>query len=77
MQLQTEKRAPMSENPFSAFIDLITLDQKIRTLHDQILTLKKEMQEDTALKNEITIDSNSLKIMSKNCVKWLMRKNLR
>ena|SRR5579872_6399714 len=54
MQLQTEKRAPMSENPFSAFIDLITLDQKIRTIHDQITALKKNMQDHVSQKNQIT-----------------------
>ena len=52
MQVQTEKRAPMSENPFSAFIDLITLDQKIPTLHDNITKAKESMQADTAQKNE-------------------------
>lgn len=52
MQVQTEKRASMSENPFSAFIDLITLDQKIRTLHDEITVLKESMQVDTTQKNE-------------------------
>lgn len=53
MQVQTEKRAPMSENPFSAFIDLITLDQKIRTAHDQIIQFKNGMQAYTDQKNEL------------------------
>ena len=61
MQLQTEKRAPMSENPFIAFIDLITLDQKIRTIHDQITALKKNMQDQTTQKNEITLRFDTFK----------------
>lgn len=53
MQVQTEKRTPMSDHPFSSFIDLITLDQKIRTTHDQITGFKKGMQENTDQKNEL------------------------
>ncbi len=54
MQVQTEKRALMSENPFVAFIDLITLDQKIRTTHQEISQHKKNMQQFTEQKNELT-----------------------
>lgn len=61
MQLQTEKRALMSENPFIAFIDLITLDQKIRTIHDQITALKKSMQDQVTQKNEITTRFDTFK----------------
>lgn len=42
MQVQSEKRPPMDQHPFAAFIDLISLDQHIRSLHQSILKLQQE-----------------------------------
>ncbi len=53
MQVQTEKRSPMNEHPFTAFIDLISLDQEIRTAHETIATLKKERDEFLEQKQEL------------------------
>ncbi len=53
MQVQTEKRPPMNEHPFTAFIDLISLDQEIRTTHETIATLKNETDEFLAQKQEL------------------------
>jgi len=44
MQVQSEKRSPMDKHPFSAFIDLISLDQQIRTTHQRIASLKTETE---------------------------------
>ncbi len=41
MQVQTEKRPPMNQQPFTAFINLISLDQEIRTAHDTISKLNE------------------------------------
>lgn len=43
MQVQTQKRPPMSQHPFTAFIDLVSLDQTIRSLHES----KKNLQTET------------------------------
>ena len=44
MQVQTEKRPPMNQHPFTAFIDLISLDQEIRSTYQKIIELKKETE---------------------------------
>ncbi len=51
--VQTEKRLPMNEHPFGAFIELITLDQAIRTIHEEITQLKKETDEYLEQKKEL------------------------
>ncbi len=53
MQVQSEKRSPMNEHPFSAFIDLISLDQQIRTMHQTITNLKQETESQLSEKQKI------------------------
>ena len=52
MLTQTERKASMSQHPFTAFIDLIQLDQKIRTAHDDISRLKQNIQDVLSQKQE-------------------------
>ncbi len=42
MQVQSEKRPPMTNNPFGSFIELVSLDQEMRALTDHIQTAKAE-----------------------------------
>lgn len=43
----------MNERPFTAFIDLISLDQQIRTTHQKITTLKQETESHLSEKRKI------------------------
>lgn len=54
MHIQTEKRTQMSSNPFNAFIDLISLDQEIRTIHEKMIHIKKETNTIQLQKDELT-----------------------
>lgn len=54
MQIQTEKRTLMNDNPFSAFINLISLDQEIRVLYEKIAKLKQESDSLLTQKQELT-----------------------
>lgn len=54
MQIQTEKKTLMNENPFSAFINLISLDQEIRVLYEQIAARKQESDLLLTQKQELT-----------------------
>ncbi len=54
MLMQTEKRKPMSNHPFQAFIELISLDQDIRLIHQEITQLQKETDTYLSEKKDIT-----------------------
>ena len=54
MLMQTEKRTPMSNHPFQAFIELISLDQDIRLIHQEITQLQKDTDTYLAEKQDIT-----------------------
>lgn len=52
MQVQTETRPPMSQQPFTAFIHLISLDQDIRTIQNKITALNADTDQFLHQKNE-------------------------
>lgn len=54
MQIQTEKKTLMNDNPFSAFINLISLDQEIRILYEKIAARKQESDALLTQKQELT-----------------------
>ncbi len=54
MQIQTDKRTLMSDHPFSAFINLISLDQEIRAIHEKIAQLKQESDSHLGQKQELS-----------------------
>lgn len=55
MHIQTDKKGPsMNEQPFSSFINLIALDQEIRSLHEKIAQLKNESDEYLSQKQELS-----------------------
>jgi predicted nucleic acid-binding Zn-ribbon protein len=54
MQLQSENEALMSTSPFTAFTELVTLDQNIRCYHDEIAQKKSSIQDDMIQQQEIT-----------------------
>lgn len=54
MQIEIEKRTVMNNSPFSAFIDLIALDQAIRTTQKNIAQLKQETDLCIEQKKELT-----------------------
>jgi predicted nucleic acid-binding Zn-ribbon protein len=54
MQVQTEKRTLVSNSPFSAFINLIALDQEIRGLHEKISELQQTSESLLAQKQELS-----------------------
>ena len=53
MQVQTEERPPMQQNPFTSFINLISLDQEIRSIHHLITTLKQETESSLVEKQKL------------------------
>ncbi len=53
MLMQSQKRTPMNSNPFQAFIDLISLDQDIRKIHQDISLLQKETETYLAQKQTV------------------------
>jgi predicted nucleic acid-binding Zn-ribbon protein len=54
MQVQIEKRTLMNDSPFSAFINLIALDQEIRLLHEKVTTLQQSSHDLIMQKQELT-----------------------
>lgn len=53
MHTQSEKGTSMNQHPFSLFINLVTLDQKIRATSDEITALKLSMLEHTEQKQQL------------------------
>ena len=53
MQVQTEKRTSMSNHPFQAFIELISLDQDIRTIHREIIQIQQSIEKYLTEKQEV------------------------
>jgi len=61
MLIQTEKRTAMSNHPFQAFIDLISVDQDIRNLHHKITQLQQKTDQYLAEKQEVVDRLNQFK----------------